>query len=106
MQRRPAADGAHHLHARAFAVGALDVDDLVALAHRQVDRLVGQLVQFAHRPERGVAHVEPGLHQVAEFQQAHAEAVAAGLGAIDEAADGQVVEDAVRGRRVQAASAR
>ena len=101
MQRRAAADRAHHLHARAFAVGALDVDDLVALAHRQVHRLVRQLVQFAHRAERRVAHVEPGLDEVAELEQAHAQAVAAGFGPVDEAAGRQVVEDAVRGRRVQ-----
>ena len=77
MQRRPPADGAHDLHARALAVGALDVDDLVALAHRQVDRLVRQLVQLAHRRQRGIAHVEPRLDQVAELEQSHAEAVAA-----------------------------
>ena len=106
VQRRAAADGAHHLHARAFAVGALDVDDLVALAHRQVDRLVRELVQFAHRAQRRVAHVQPRLDQVAQFQQAHAQPVAAGLGAVDEAADGQVVEDAVRGGRVQAGASR
>jgi hypothetical protein len=40
VQRRAPADGTHHLHARAFAVGALDIDDLVALAHAQVDRLL------------------------------------------------------------------
>ena len=79
MQRRPAADGPHHLHARALAVGALDVDDLVALAHRQVHRLVRQLVQLAHRAERGVAHVQPRLDQVAQFQQPHAQPVTAGL---------------------------
>ena len=102
MQRRPAADGAHHLHARALAVGALDVDDLVALPHAEVDRLLRELVQFAHRRQGGVAHVEPALDQVAELQQAHAEPVAAGLGPVDEAADRQVVQDAVGGGRVQA----
>jgi hypothetical protein len=86
VQRCAAAHGAHHLHARAFAVGALDVDDLVALAHRQVHRLVGELVQFAHRRHGSVAHVQPGLHQVAQFQQPHAQPVAAGLGPVDEAA--------------------
>ena len=103
MQRRTPADGANDLHSRPFAVGALDVDDLVALAHREVDRLVRQLVQLAHRAERRVANVEPRLDQVAELEQAHAEAVAARLGPVDEAADRQVVEDAVRGRRVQPA---
>jgi hypothetical protein len=42
-----------------------------------------------------------GLDQVAQFQQAHAQPVAAGLRAVDEAADGQVVQDAVGGGRVQ-----
>ena len=103
VQRRAAADGAHHLHARSLAVGSLDVDDLVALAHRQVDRLMRQLVQLAHRRQCRVAHVEPRLDQVAELEQAHAQAVAARLRAIDEAADRQVVEDAVRRRRMQPA---
>jgi hypothetical protein len=101
VQRRAAADGAHHLHARALAVGALDVDDLVALAHAQVHRLLDLLVQLAHRRQRGVAHVQPRLHQVAQFQQAHAQAVAARLGPVDEAAGGEVVQDAVGGGRVQ-----
>ncbi|KAG1385825.1 hypothetical protein G6F60_014696 [Rhizopus arrhizus] len=39
VQGRAAADGAHHLHARTFAPGAVDVDDLVALLDRQVDGL-------------------------------------------------------------------
>jgi hypothetical protein len=59
-------------------------------------------VQFAHRQQRGVAHVQPGLDQVAQLQQAHAQPVAARLGAVDEAAGGQVVEDAVGGGGVQA----
>jgi len=101
VQRSTATDGAHHLHARALAVGALDVHDLVALAHAEVDGLLRQLVQLAHRAEGGVAHVEPALDQVAQLQQAHAEPVAAGLGTVDETADCQVVEDAVRRRRVE-----
>ena len=101
VQRRAAADGAHHLHARVLAVGALDVDDLVALAHRQIDGLVRQPVQLAHRAERCFAHIQPGLDQVAQFQQAHAQPVAAGMRPIDEAADGQVVQNPVRRRRMQ-----
>jgi hypothetical protein len=41
---------------------------------------VGELVQFAHRAEGGVAHVEPRLDEVAELEQAHAQPVAAGFG--------------------------
>jgi hypothetical protein len=51
--------------------------------------------------QRRVAHVQPALHQVAQLQQAHAQPVAAGLGPVDEAADRQVVQDAVRGGGVQ-----
>jgi hypothetical protein len=51
---------------------------------------------------RGFAHIETGLHEVAQFEQAHAQAVAAGLWPVDVAADRQVVEDAVGGGRVQA----
>jgi hypothetical protein len=67
---------------------------------------VRQLVQLAHRRQRRVAHVEPGLDQVAELEQAHAEAVAARLRPVDVAADRQVVEDPVRGRRDAGRSAR
>ncbi|MNT26312.1 hypothetical protein D3C72_1618760 [compost metagenome] len=101
VQGGAATDGAHHLHARTLAVGALDVHDLVALAHAEVDRLLRELVQLAHRAQGRVAHVQPALDQVAKLQQAHAEAVAAGFRAVDEAADREVIEDAVRGRRVQ-----
>jgi hypothetical protein len=101
VQRRAAADRAHHLHPRALAVGALDVDDFVALAHRQVDRLAGEAMQLAHRHQRGVAYRQPRLHQVAELEQPHAEPVGAGVGAVDEAAGHHVVENAVRRRRMQ-----
>jgi hypothetical protein len=102
VQRRTPANGPHHLHAGAFAVGALHVDDLVTLAHAQVDRLLDQLVQFAHGRQRRVAHAQAALDQVAQFQQAHAQPVAASLRSIDKPAGGQVVQDAVGGGRVQA----
>ena len=96
MQGSSSADGTNHLHAGALAVGALDVDDLVALAHGKVHRLVSELVQFAHRTQRGIAHIEARLHEVAQFQQAHSQAVAARFGPVDVATDGEVVQDAVR----------
>jgi hypothetical protein len=102
MQWCTAADGSNNLHARAFAVGALDVDDLVALAYRQVHRLMRQLVELAHRPESRVADIETRFHQIAQLQQAHAKSVVAGLGTVDKAADHQVVEDAMGRRWVQA----
>jgi hypothetical protein len=104
VQRGATAHGPHHLHARALAVSALDIDDLVALPHRQVHRLVRDPVQLAHRRQRGVAHRQAGLHQVAQLQQAHAQTVEAGLRPVDETADHQVVEDAVCGGRMQASA--
>ena len=102
MQGRTAANGAHHLHARAFAESAFYVDDLVALAHAQVDRLLDLFVQFAHGQQRGVAHAQAPLDQVAEFEQAHAQPVGPGCGPFDQAPQHQIVEDAVRSGRVQA----
>jgi hypothetical protein len=102
MQRAAAADRAHHLHARALGEGAVDVDDLVALAHRQVHGLLGFLVQGAHEVERRFAHRQPALDHIAQFQQAHAEPVSAGLDAVDETGHHHVVQDAVRGGGMQA----
>ena len=104
VQGRTATDCAHDLHARALAEGALDIDDLVALAHREIHGLVRQAMQFAHGCDGGFAYIEPRLDQIAQFQQAHAQTVAAGFGAVDETAQREVVENAVRRRRVQAGS--
>src|SRR5690606_25626343 len=101
MERRPAADGADDLHAGALGQRALDVDDLVALADGEVDRLAGGPVQLAHRPEGGVADIEPRLDEVAQLEQADAELVDAGVAAIDEARGDQVVEYAVGRGRMQ-----
>jgi len=95
-------DGAHNLHPGSLAVGAFDVDDFIALSDRQVHRLVRQLVQLAHGLQRGFAHVQAGLDQVAQFKQAHTQSVSAGMRSIDKATRRQVIENAVRGRRVQA----
>jgi len=51
--------------------------------------------------QRGIAHRQARLHEIAEFQQAHAEPVGAGIGAVDEPAHHHVVQDAVGGRRMQ-----
>jgi D-alanyl-D-alanine endopeptidase (penicillin-binding protein 7) len=102
VQRCAAADGAHHLHAGALAVGTLDVNDFVALPHAQVHGLLDQLVKLAHGHKGGVAHAQSSLHQVAQFQQAHPQPVAARLRTVDKAAGGQVVQDPVRGRWMQA----
>ena len=101
VQRGTATDGAHHLHARALAVGPFDIDDFVALAHAEIDRLLRELVQFAHWRQRGVANVQAAFDEVAQFEQPHAQPVAAGFWSIDESAYCKVVQDSVSGRRVQ-----
>ena len=102
VQRCPSTNRADHLHARTFAVGALDVDNVVALAHAEIDRLFDELMQRAHRPQRGITDIEPPFDQVSQFQQAHPQAVASWLVAVHIAADHQVAQEAVRGGRVQA----
>ena len=72
VQRRPAPDGAYHLHSRAFTEGAFDIHDLVTLAHTQIDGLLSQLVQFSHRRDGGIPHVEATFDEIAELQQTHA----------------------------------
>src|SRR6185295_13407788 len=49
-----------------------------------------------------LAHADARLHQVAQLEQAHAEAVAAGLDAVDHAVGRHRGQDAVRGGRMQA----
>jgi hypothetical protein len=58
-------------------------------------------MQLAHRHQRRIAHRQARLHEVAEFEQPHAEPVRAGIGAVDEAAGHHVVQDAMRGGRMQ-----
>ena len=96
-----AADHVHHAHRRASARGALDVDDLVVVAHRKVHRLAGLCVQLAHDGQREFAHADARLDQIAELEQPHAEAVGAGLDAVDDAIGGHRRQDAVCGRGVQ-----
>ena len=100
MQRCTRTNGAHHLHARPLAVGALDVNDLIALAHAQVDRLLNLLVQLTHGQQRGITHIQTSFDQIAQFQQTHAQAITASFRAIDESAHGEVIENAVCSRGV------
>lgn len=102
VQRRPPANGAHHLHAGTLAPGAVDIDDLVALLHRQVDGLPGQLVQRPHGGDGRLAYVQPPLDQRAQFKQTHAQLIQAVVHPLDVAPHHQVVQDAVRGGGVQA----
>ena len=101
MQRGATTNGADHLHARAFAVGAFDVNDFVTLAHAQVDGLLNEFVQVTHGGKGRIAHIEPALDHIAQLQQTHAQAIVTSLWAVHKAAGGQVVQDAVRRRRVQ-----
>jgi len=71
-------------------------------AHRQVDRLLGLVVQRPHQVDGRFAHGQPALDHVAQFEQPHAEAVGARFHAVDETRHDHVVQDAVRRRRVQA----
>ena len=69
MQRRPPANGTYDLHAGTLGIGALDIDDLIALTHREIHRLAGQAVQFAHWRQRSIAHRQTRLDQIAQLQQ-------------------------------------
>lgn len=101
VQRRAPTDSANHLHSRPLAVGSLDIDDLVPLAHRQVHGLVGYLVEFAHRAKCCVANIEPRLDEVSQFQQTHAQSIASGLRAIYKTPYRQIIENSMRSRRMQ-----
>ena len=97
-----AANSAHHLHARAFAVGPFHVHNFIALAHAQIHGLLDLLVQQSHAGQGRFAHAQTGFDQVAQLQQAHAQTVAARFWAVDKTTHGQIVEDAVCGGGVQA----
>ena len=101
MQRRTSADGTNHLHARALAPGAVNVDDLVALLNRQVDGLTGQLVQGTHARQRGFMHIQTSFDQGSQFEQAHAQLIDAVIYSFDIASDNEIVQDAMRGRGMQ-----
>jgi hypothetical protein len=101
VQRRARADGVHDAHRRAARGGALDVDDLVVVAHREVHRFAGVRVQLAHHGQRELAHADPRAHAVAELEQPHAEAIAARLDAIHQPPAGHRRQDAVRGGGMQ-----
>jgi putative component of toxin-antitoxin plasmid stabilization module len=58
------------------------------------------LVQALHQRHRCLADADARLDHVAQFQQADAEAVGAGVGPLDETGSGHRRQDAVRGRRV------
>ena len=95
------ADHVHHAHRRAARRGPFHVHDLVVVTHREVHGLAGLRVKLAHHRQRSLGHVDPRLHLVPQLQQAHAEAVGAGLDAVHDTVRGHRRQDAVRSRRLQ-----
>src|SRR5947208_102319 len=79
VQRRARADHVHDPHRRAPRGAALDVHDLVAVAHGKVDRLAGLRMQLAHHRQGELAHADARLDEIAELEQPHAEPVASRL---------------------------
>ena len=67
VKRCTTTNGPDHLHARALAVGAFNVNNFIALAHAQVNWLLDELVQIAHGGQSGVSYIEARLHHVAQF---------------------------------------
>ena len=101
MQRCASTNSTHDLHARTLRISPLYIDDFVALTHRQVHGLPGFAMQLAHGRHGRFPNRKPRLHQIAEFQQTHAEPVSAWIGTVNQTAGHHVVQDAVRGRRMQ-----
>jgi len=101
VQWRATADQIDDAHQRVSRGGALDIDDFVVVPCAEIDRFADAFAQFLHEREGDFAHVDPGFHQVAEFEQADAEAIGPGVLAFDEARRRHGGEDAVCGGRVQ-----
>ena len=95
VQRCPASNGPDDLHAGALAVSAFNIDNFVTLADTQVDGLLNDFVQFPHRYQGCVVDAQPAFHHVAQFEQAHAQAVTTCLGAFHKSTYGQVIQNAV-----------
>jgi hypothetical protein len=62
VQRRARADDVHHAHRRAARGRALDVHDLVVVAHREVGGLAGLRVQLAHQRQGELAYADASFH--------------------------------------------
>ena len=84
VQGRACADDLHDPHHLSVRAYAFDIDDLIALPDAQVDGLAQIVVQALHEGQGLLAHVQPGLHQIAELQQADAQPIGARLDPIDE----------------------
>jgi hypothetical protein len=85
VERRPRSHDLHDAH-HGVAVGrALDINHLILVPHREVDRFSQLLVQDLHMGQRLLPHADARFDEVAELQQADAEPVGAGLDAVDQA---------------------
>ena len=73
VQRRAGADQVNHLDRGSAAGCAFDIDDFVALTRAEIDAFADLLVQLLHQRHGGIADIETGAHDIAEFEQADAE---------------------------------
>ena len=76
------------LHAqRAPALDDLQVDDIEAIQHTQVDRLVEAVAQLAHRRQRDLANAQRLMDRLPKLPDAQPNPVEIGVGVVcDEAA--------------------
>ena len=105
MQRGAAADQIDDAHQRTSRRSAFYVNDFVVVAGAEIDRFADGFVQRLHEGQRDFADTDPRFDDVAEFEQADAEAIGAGVLALDEARRGHRRENPVGGRRVQSGDA-
>ena len=95
MQRGTTPDRSNDLHARAFAVSPLNINNFIALSQAEVHCLLNQLVQITHGNQCGISDIQTAFHHIAKFQQAHAKSVGTGMGSINEATRCQVVQNSM-----------
>ena len=88
------------LHAGTFRERAVDINNLVTLAHREVNRLLGLAMECLHPGKRGFTDIESALDDIPQLQQSHPEAVTPRLGSVDEALGYHVIQDAMGCRGV------
>jgi hypothetical protein len=101
VQRGAAADQIDHADQGTAGRGAFEINDFVVVAGAEVDCLTDFFVQFLHVGQGHFAHADPRFDDVAEFEQADAEAIGAGVLPFDEAGCAHRGQDAVGGRWVE-----
>ena len=85
MQRRAASDQIDDADQRTARRSAFEIDDFVFMAGAEIDRLADLFVKFLHEWQGDFAHVDARFDYAAEFQQADAEAIGAGILTFDKA---------------------